>query len=42
MAGTRLHDFRDDLFDKDLAEGIEHPEKTAFKLFDFFGNNERG
>ena len=38
--GTRLHDFRDHLFDKDLAEGIERPEKTAFKLFDFFGNNE--
>jgi len=38
--GTRLHDFRDDLLDKDLAEGIERPEKTAFKLFDFFGNNE--
>ena len=38
--GTRLHDFRDDLHDKDLAEGISRPEKTAFKLFDFFGNNE--
>ena len=38
--GTRLHDFRDDLHDKDLAEGIKRPEKTAFKLFDFFGNNE--
>ena len=38
--GTRLHDFRDDLIDKDLADGIERPEKTAFKLFDFFGNNE--
>ena len=38
--GTRLHDFRDDLLDKDLAEGVERPKKTAFKLFDFFGNNE--
>ena len=38
--GTRLHDFRDDLIDKDLAEGVERPQKTAFKLFDFFGNNE--
>ncbi len=38
--GTRLHDFRDDLLDKDLAEGIRRPEKNAFKLFDFFGNNE--
>ena len=37
--GTRLHDFRDDLLDKDLAEGVERPQKTAFKLFDFFGNN---
>ena len=38
--GTRLHDFRDDLLDKDLTESIDRPEKSAFKLFDFFGNNE--
>ena len=38
--GTRKHDFRDILFDDNLKEGVEHPLKTSFKLFDFFANCE--
>ena len=38
--GTRRHDFREQLFDDDLKEGLTEPRKTAFKLFDFFGNCE--
>ena len=38
--GTRKHDFRELLFDDSLKEGVQHPEKTAFKLFDFFANCE--
>ena len=38
--GTRTHDFRDLLFDEHLRPEIEHPTKTAFKLFDFFANCE--
>ena len=38
--GTRRHHFLDQLFDKDLKDGVAHPQKTAFKLFDFFGNCE--
>ena len=38
--GTRKHDFRDQLLDDRLKDRIAHPEKTAFKLFDFFGNCE--
>ena len=38
--GTRKHDFRDTLFDDNLKENLEHPEKTSFKLFDFFANCE--
>ena len=38
--GTRKHDFRDLLLDDSLKDRIAHPEKTAFKLFDFFGNCE--
>lgn len=38
--GTRKHDFREVLFDETLKEGLEHPVKTAFKLFDFFANCE--
>jgi type I restriction enzyme R subunit len=38
--GTRKHDFREQLFDADLAEGVANPEKTTFKLFDFFANCE--
>ena len=38
--GTRKHDFREQLFDDSLKESVEHPLKTAFKLFDFFANCE--
>jgi type I restriction enzyme R subunit len=38
--GTRLHDFRDQLVDETLKAGVEHPRKTAYKLFDFFANCE--
>jgi len=38
--GTRKHDFRDQLFDDSLKEGVQNPSKTAFKLFDFFANCE--
>ncbi len=38
--GTRKHDFREVLFDDNLKEGVQHPVKTAFKLFDFFANCE--
>lgn len=38
--GTRKHDFRELLFDDSLKEGVQHPAKTAFKLFDFFANCE--
>ena len=38
--GTRKHDFRDELHDESLAEDIAHPEKTTFKLFDFFATCE--
>ncbi len=38
--GTRKHDFCEVLFDDSLKEGVQHPAKTAFKLFDFFANCE--
>ena len=38
--GTRKHDFREVLLDENLKEGVLHPVKTAFKLFDFFANCE--
>jgi type I restriction enzyme R subunit len=38
--GTRKHDFRELLFDESLKAGILKPQKTAFKLFDFFANCE--
>ena len=38
--GTRRHSFLDQLYDSDLAENVAHPEKTEFKLFDFFANCE--
>lgn len=38
--GTRKHDFREQVFDDALRENIAQPEKTAFKLFDFFANCE--
>ena len=38
--GTRKHDFREQLFDETIRENVKEPEKTAFKLFDFFANCE--
>ena len=38
--GTRRHNFLEQLFDEDLKDGVTQPHKTAFKLFDFFGNCE--
>ncbi len=38
--GTRKHDFREELFDADLREAVNEPQKKAFKLFDFFANCE--
>ena len=38
--GTRKHHFPDQLFDADMAEGLSQPDKTGFKLFDFFANCE--
>ena len=36
--GTRKHNFRDQLIGDLSAEIVGDPEKTTFKLFDFFGN----
>ncbi len=38
--GTRKHNFLDQLFDNSLKDGVAQPEKSAFKLFDFFANCE--
>jgi len=38
--GTRKHDFLELLFDESLKAGVADPQKTAFKLFDFFANYE--
>ena len=38
--GTRRHNFLENLFDSSVADSVAHPEKTAFKLFDFFANCE--
>lgn len=38
--GTRKHDFRENLFDDTIKESVKQPQKTAFKLFDFFANCE--
>lgn len=38
--GTRLHDFREQLFDETMKESVLAPRKTTFKLFDFFANCE--
>lgn len=38
--GTRKHDFREQLFAEAIKEGITAPNKSAFKLFDFFANCE--
>ena len=38
--GTRKHNFLEQLFDDSLKDGIARPQKTAYKLFDFFANCE--
>jgi len=38
--GTRTHNFLSDLSDKELSALILQPDKTKFKLFDFFANCE--
>ena len=38
--GTRKHNFMDQLFDESIKDGVTHPQKAAFKLFDFFANCE--
>jgi len=38
--GTRNHNFLEQLFDDSLKDGVARPQKTAFKLFDFFANCE--
>lgn len=38
--GTRTHNFLDQLFDPTIGAGVQHPQKTAFKLFDFFATCE--
>ncbi|HPC04415.1 MAG TPA: DEAD/DEAH box helicase family protein [Syntrophales bacterium] len=38
--GTRKHNFLEQLFDDSLKDSVKHPQKTTFKLFDFFANCE--
>ena len=38
--GTRKHNFLELLFNQALRAGVAHPEKTAYKLFDFFATCE--
>ena len=38
--GTRTHNFLELLFDDSLKDGVVKPQKTAFKLFDFFATCE--
>jgi type I restriction enzyme R subunit len=38
--GTRKHNFLEQLFDEVLEGGVKEPQKSAFKLFDFFANCE--
>ncbi len=38
--GTRRHNFLEQLVDDRLKAEVARPDKTAFKLFDFFGNCE--
>ena len=38
--GTRRHSFLDQLRDPRLKQDVAQPDKTDFKLFDFFGNYE--
>lgn len=36
--GTRKYNFTRDLFNEELKEQVQEPEKNSFKLFDFFAN----
>ncbi len=38
--GTRRHDFTEQCLDTTIAAGVAKPEKTTFKLFDFFASCE--
>lgn len=38
--GTRKHNFLEQLFDDSIKDGVLQPQKTAYKLFDFFANCE--
>ncbi len=38
--GTRKHNFLEQLFDNNLKDSVAHPQKSAYKLFDFFANCE--
>jgi type I restriction enzyme R subunit len=38
--GTRTHNFLEQLFDDSLKDGVAQPQKSAYKLFDFFANCE--
>ncbi|MFC2018728.1 DEAD/DEAH box helicase family protein [Chloroflexota bacterium] len=38
--GTRKHDFLEQLFDDSLKDGVLQPQKSTFKIFDFFANCE--
>ncbi len=38
--GTRKHNFLEQLFDPEIKELVKEPQKTRFKLFDFFANCE--
>jgi type I restriction enzyme R subunit len=38
--GTRTHNFLEQLFDDSIRDGVQHPSKKAYKLFDFFANCE--
>ena len=38
--GTRKHNFLEQCFDADVAEQVQEPDKTRYKLFDFFATCE--
>jgi type I restriction enzyme R subunit len=38
--GTRKHNFLEQLFDDSIKDGVLQPQKSTFKLFDFFANCE--
>ena len=38
--GTRKHNFLEQLFDDSIKASVKEPQKSAFKLFDFFANCE--